>query len=143
MRILATALLLASPAAAWEASAIGPVCYLTHSTDEADVTVSHDPRRALPYAITIDRKEAWKAGPLFAIQFDGPGGRMISTERHQLSDDNRALSVEDLGFDNVLDGFAQNFLAIAMSGNTTMVIPLLGAAPEVERFRDCAAPAGV
>lgn len=143
MRLVFALFFLASPAVAWQASAVGPVCYLTHSTDEADVTVTHDPRRALPYALTIDRKEAWRAGPLFAIQFDGPGGRMISTERHQLSKDDRALSVQDLGFDNVLNGLEQNFLAIAMSGNTTMIIPLLGAAPEVQRFRDCAAPAGV
>jgi len=97
MRVILSTLLLATPAAAWEASAIGPVCYLTHSTSEADITVSHDPRRALPYAIQIERAESWSPGPLFAIQFDGPGGRMISTERHRMSDDNRALSVEDLG----------------------------------------------
>ncbi|MCG6882748.1 MAG: hypothetical protein LJE62_03205 [Silicimonas sp.] len=136
-------LLLATPAAAWEASSDGPVCLLKHSTDEADITVSHDPRLPLPYAIELERDSDWQAGPIFAIRFDGPGRRTISTERHRLSDDRKTLTVEDGGFGNVLDGIALNHVAIAVTGETALVIPLAGAAPEVEEFRNCTSAPGV
>ncbi|MEM7751963.1 MAG: hypothetical protein AAF230_01030 [Pseudomonadota bacterium] len=134
-------LLLASPAAAWEARSVGPVCLLTHATDEAEIVVSHDPRKALPYAIDLTLNEAWQAGPVFAMRFDGLGPRTITTDRHQLTDN--TLTVTDRGFGNVLDGIAQNFVALATTGETALVIPLEGAAPEVEKFKSCAAFTGV
>lgn len=134
-------LLLASPAAAWEASREGPVCYLTHSTEEATVTVSHDITKDVPYAIDLTRAAGWDAHPVFAIRFDGLGPRTITTDRHQVDD--TTLTVTDTGFGNVLDGIALNFVALATTGETALVIPLEGAAPEVEKFKACAANVGV
>ena len=136
-------LLAATPAAAWQAGSDGPVCYLTHATVDAEITVSHDPRKALPYAIELARETPWQAGPVFAIRFDGPGRRTISTERHELSDGDTTLTVADSGFGNVLDGIALNQVAIAVTGETALVIPLAGAAPEVEKFRNCTSAPGV
>ena len=140
MRALAV-LLLATPAAAWEASSEGPVCLLTKDTDEAEIVVSHDPRKALPYAIDLTLDAPWQAGPFFAIRFDGLQPRTITTDRHQLT--RNTLTVTDRGFGNVLDGLAFNFVALAASGSTSVVIPLEGAAPEVEKFKACATAAGV
>ncbi len=140
MRALAF-LLLATPAAAWEASSEGPVCLLTKDTDEAEIVVSHDPRKALPYAIDLTLDAPWQAGPFFAIRFDGLQPRTITTDRHQLT--RNTLTVTDRGFGNVLDGLAFNFVALAASGSTSVVIPLEGAAPEVEKFKACATAAGV
>lgn len=134
-------LLLATPATAWEAKSIGPVCLLTHSTDEGEITVSHDPSKALPYAIDLTVHDGWQAGPVFAMRFDGLGPRTITTDRHQVTDN--TLTVTDRGFGNVLDGLAQNFVALAATGSTSLVIPLEGAAPEVEKFKSCAAFTGV
>lgn len=133
--------LLATPAAAWEASREGPVCYLKHETDEAEISVSHDITKSIPYAIDLTHKEGWQPGPIFAIRFDGLGPRTITTDRHTLMD--RTLSVTDTGFGNVLDGIALNFVALASTGGTSIVIPLTGAAPEVEKFKSCSANLGV
>ncbi|MGR3515393.1 MAG: excinuclease ABC subunit B [Paracoccaceae bacterium] len=141
MRALACTLLLSTPAAAWEAARDGPVCLLTQTTDEATVTVSHDITKAVPYAINLTRGDGWQPGPLFAIRFDGLGPRTITTDRHTLAD--KTLTVTDTGFGNVLDGIAQNFVALATTGDTALVIPLEGAAPEVEKFKACAANVGV
>ncbi len=136
------ACLLATPATAWEASRQGPVCLLTHETEGAEITVSHDIRDPVPYAIELIRHAAWQSSPVFAIRFDGPGRRTITTEAHQLTRDRKALIVTDTGFGNVLEGLAFNHVAIAVTGDTAIVIPLAGAAPEVERFRACAANLG-
>lgn len=141
MRTVLPFLLFATPAAAWEASREGPVCLLTHQTDEARVVVSHDLREALPYAIELTSNEGWRPGPVFAIRFDGPGRRTISTNRHEVA--GNTLRVTDRGFGNVLDGIALNHLAIAVTGDTALVIPLAGAAPEVEEFKACSANLGV
>lgn len=141
MRQLAFILLSATPAAAWEASREGPVCLLTHKTDEAEVIVSHDATKTVPYAIDLTLEGGWKDGPVFAIRFDGLGPRTITTDRHTL--DGNTLTVTDTGFGNVLDGIAQNFVALATTGETALVIPLEGAAPEVEEFKACAANLGV
>lgn len=134
-------LLTTTPAAAWEASRDGPVCRLSHITEEAEIAVSHDITKPVPYAIDLTLKGGWQPGPLFAIRFDGLGPRTITTDRHQVTDD--TLTVTDTGFGNVLDGIAQNFVALATTGETAMVIPLEGAAPEVEKFKACAANLGV
>lgn len=141
MRFALILIFLASPAAAWEASRVGPVCYLTHQTEEGEVTVSHDATEAVPYAIDLVRNEGWRAGPVFSIRFDGFGARTISTDRHSVTEN--TLTVTDTGFGNVLDGLAENFVALAATGDTSLVIPLDGAAPEVEKFKSCAANVGV
>lgn len=144
MRVLTALVFLATPAAAWEAGAQGPVCFLRHATDEAEVTVTHDPRNVLPYAIELARRDTvWDVAPSFVIRFDGPAARTIATDRHLLSDGGAALTVSDRGFGNVLDGIAFNHVAIAVTGDQALVIPLAGAAPEVEKFRACTAAPGV
>ena len=132
---------LATPATAWEASRDGPICRLTQTTDDATVTVSHDITRDVPYAIDLTRTGGWHPGPLFAIRFDGLGPLTITTDRHTVTDN--TLTVTDRGFGNVLNGIAQNFVALATSGETALVIPLEGAAPEVEKFKACTANVGV
>ncbi|MEM9971307.1 MAG: hypothetical protein AAF762_09445 [Pseudomonadota bacterium] len=143
MRYLIALAFLAAPAHAWEAFSDGPVCVLSHDMEAASVAVTHDPRRALPYAIEVRRAEPWPLAPTFAMRFDGPGRLTISTDRHSLSDENRALTVMDRGFGNVLTGLEANFVAIAVLGNEALAIPLTGAKPEVAKFRACAQGAGV
>ena len=145
MRVLFCFLCFTSPAAAgWEASSNGPVCLLSQMTDKGTVTVSHDPRQSLPYAIQISRQaDVWVGAPLFALQFDGLGPITITTERHQLTDDNSKLVVTDRGFENVLRGLEANFVALAVLGKQSLVIPLNGAAPEVAKFRACTTGTGI
>ena len=109
--------------------------------DSAKVVVSHDATKAVPYAIDLTRNEGWQEGPVFAIRFDGPGRRTIATDRHELN--GNTLTVTDTGFGNVLDGIAFNFMATAVIGETMLFVQLAGAAPEVERFKACAANLGV
>lgn len=124
------------PAAAWEATSIPPVCLLTHETDNAEIVVSYDPRQSLPYGMRLARKDGnWVGGPVFAMRFDGPGRLTISTDQHSLSGPD--LTVSDSGFGNVLNGLEFNHVAIAILGEQSLVLPLAGAAPEVQKFRVC------
>ena len=144
MRILILPLLLlaASPTFAWEAT-IGPICTLTHNTPTASVELTYDPAAPL-YTITITRKDApWPDAPIFEMIFDGPNALSITTDRHVLSDNNKALTVEDQGFGNVLDGLHFNETATASSGRAQIEVPLDGAAPAVQAFRDCPPSVGV
>jgi hypothetical protein len=139
---LAATLPAAMPAAAWEAR-IGLVCVLTHATEAAETRLTYDP--AVPeYTITIRlRGGAWPDAPTFSMRFDGPQGRVISTDRHVLSEGGAALTVTDSGFGNVLDGLQFNDTAIAFAGDTAVSLPLDGAAPAVADFRECRPAAGV
>ncbi|MDA8586398.1 hypothetical protein N9L47_09035 [Rhodobacteraceae bacterium] len=135
---------LASPAAAWEASRSGPVCLLSHGTETGQVVVSHDPRKPLPYAIQIRRLgDPWIDSDIFAMRFDGPNNLTISTDRHQLTDNNAELTVTDSGFDNVLRGIEASQIALAILGEQALAFPLDSAAPQVAKFRACATGAGV
>ena len=143
MRALALTFLLATPAAAWEASIQGPICVLSHEFDAAQVAVTHDPRSALPYAIQITRTgTTWTPAEIFAMRFEGPGQVKITTDRHELTEDGSSVSVADTGFGNVLNGLEFNHIANAILGDQVLIIPLAGAAPEVARFRDCTARVG-
>lgn len=138
MRALLALLLTTSAATAWEVSSDGPICLLTHATDDAVITVSHDPRQGDPYAIEVVRSgEAWARGSVFIIRFDGPNQLTISTSRYVLSDDGFSLRVADKGFGNVLAGMAQNFVGVAVLGGKTVLIPLVGAPPKVAAFEAC------
>jgi hypothetical protein len=144
MRLICLLACLGTPALAWEAYRDGPICLLEQSTSAGNILVSHDPRKAQPYAIQLRRTdEPWAGGPVFAIRFDGPGRSMITTDRHQILDEGAKLVVTDSGFENVLRGLEQNFVALATLGNQTMILPLDGAAPEVAQFRSCSVGAGV
>lgn len=135
-------LLAASPAFAWEVT-LGPVCTLTHETAIARIELTYDPSAPL-YSIEITRKDApWPDAPIFEMQFQGPNPLSITTNRHTLTQNNKALTVEDQGFGNVLDGLQFNQTAIARSGGVQTELPLAGAAPAVQAFRDCPPSVGV
>ena len=129
---------LATPAFGWQASFSGPVCLLTHETDAAEITLRHDPRQTLPYAIQIRRTDdAWQRAPQFIILFDGPGRLTIASDRYRLLEDDTLLEVADKGFGNVLAGLALNYVALAVLGEQMVVVPLAGAEAEVAEFRSC------
>ncbi len=126
----------AAPAAGWEFSP-SPVCTLTHQGAGAALRITRDPQRSEPYELTITREAGWAASPAFGIQFDGPRGLTIATDRHRLSTDRQRLTVTDRGFGNVLDGLEFNDRATAMAGPDAVPFDLDGAAGPVRAFRDC------
>ncbi len=137
MRLTVIPCLLAAPLHAWEFTA-DPVCTLHHAGPEAEVTVTHDPRQAEPYAIAVTRGAgAWPQAAAYAIRFDGPDGFTITTNRHRLSGDAATVIASDTGFGNVLDGLEFNRTATALLGNASATVALTDAAPAVRKFRDC------
>lgn len=128
----------AVPAAAWE-FVPSPVCTLSHEANEAQVTVTYDPRQAQPWTIALTVTGGWPGATSFGIAFDGPRALSIGTDRQVLGDGGRTLSVSDTAFGNVLDGLQFNSTATAVSGERVVVLPLDGVAPEVEKLRACAA----
>ncbi|MEX0277704.1 MAG: excinuclease ABC subunit B [Ruegeria sp.] len=137
MRIALLSLILATPAAAWEA-AVGSICTLSHDTEQAEILLTYDPAQPL-YTLTITRKDGgWTQTPWFAMRFDGPNPIEIATPRHVLSGNAASLTVTDTGFGNVLDGLEYNQTAYAFTQDGSTVFPLDGAAPQVRIFRDCA-----
>lgn len=137
MRTLALCLLAATPATAWEFSAL-PVCTVSQTEVPPQVVMTFDPGTAL-YAISVTHPDVWAEGRTFSMQFVGPSALTISTDRQVLSDDSRTLTVTDTGFGNVLNGLQFNDFVVAALDGDSLVIPLLGAAPAVEAFRDCGA----
>ena len=138
MRSVLAFLLMATPALAWKAEVIGQVCVLSHQTDAADVAVRYDPAEQQPYSIAVTRKTTpWGDAPSFAILFEGATPMTIVTDRQILTDDRATLTVSDRGFGNVLNGLAGNETATALLGEDAVSVSLEGAAPEVDRFRDC------
>jgi hypothetical protein len=121
---------------AWQAGAEGRICTLEHSGTDAEARLTFDPAGPL-YTISVTRAEPWPDAAIFAIRFEGPRANTISTTRHMLSDDGLTLTVSDSGFGNVLNGLEFNALAIAVAGDTGVVLDLAGAAPEVAEFRAC------
>ena len=135
MRTLTFCLLLTSPAHAWDFTP-GLPCKLNHVSAQAEVELTYDPLGPV-YAITVTRKAPWPQADNFAIRFDGPQGRIIATDRHQLSEDGLSLTVTDKGFGNVLDGLQYNRSATAKSGEVEVTVGLEGAADAVEAFKAC------
>ncbi|MHA7885892.1 hypothetical protein [Roseicyclus sp.] len=139
-RILLTFALLtlaAAPATAWEAGREGTICTLTHIDPiQGEVRLTYDPSGPL-YSITVTRPEPWLEAPGFGIAFTGGAELTITTDRHVLSEDGRALTVTDRGFGNVLSGLSQNAVAAVFSGPVTLLFALEGAAPEVAEFAAC------
>ncbi len=136
MRALLALLLTTLPAQAWEAGTDGRLCTLTHETPEASARLTYDPAGPL-YTITLTTPLPWPDAPVFGIRFDGPNPIFITTDRHQLSEGGRALTVTDQGFGNVLDGLEFNVTATALTGDTALPLSLDGAAPAVAAFRAC------
>ncbi|MEP2531325.1 hypothetical protein [Shimia sp.] len=137
MRALLLALMLATPAQAWQAT-VGAICTLSHDTEAANIFLTYDPAKPL-YSLTITlAQDSWAPSLWFAMRFDGPTPIEIATSRHTLSGDATALSTADTGFGNVLDGLEFNDTAVALTQNRILQFPLDGAAPEVRTFRACA-----
>lgn len=130
----------ATSAQAWEFTP-GLPCILTHDTDDAEIELTYDPTKPL-YSVTIRQANPWPASDIFALQFDGPSGMTISTDRHALNRDGRAVTVFDTGFGNVLNGLQFNTTVTAYLGDTTVSFPLAGAAGPVADFRLCRAQPG-
>ncbi|WP_127114937.1 hypothetical protein [Shimia sediminis] len=140
MRTLLLALTLTTPAHAWQAT-VGEICTLSHDTDAALIHLTYDPTKPL-YTLAITRKDTpWRPSDWFAMHFLGGQEITISTQRHALSDNTQTLHVADSGFGNVLDGLARNTTARAFTDSQQVTLPLIGAAPEVKKFRDCAGAA--
>ncbi|MEO0772742.1 MAG: hypothetical protein AAFZ04_06115 [Pseudomonadota bacterium] len=137
MRYLIILLCLATPAHAWDFTP-GTPCLLTHETAAFQMELTYDPVAPL-YSITVTLPDPWPDAPSFGMRFDGPQGRVIGTDQHQLSNDGRSLTVTDRGFGNVLDGLQFNHTATAQSGDISVTFPLDGAAEPVEAFRKCEA----
>jgi hypothetical protein len=138
--VLAFVLLpLAAPALAWEFEDT-PVCTLSHATPDVAVAVTFDPAIS-EYAITLTLANGvWPEAAVFAIAFDGGWPITIRTDRHQISDEGRTLTVRDTGFGNVLDGIGQNRLATAFVPGLELALPLDGAGGPLAAFRACPAP---
>ena len=136
MRLIIALTLLASPAAAWEFSAV-PICTLSHSSAAGDVLLTFDP--ALPeYTITLTLPAGrWPDAPLFAMVFSNEAPITIQTDRHQLSNDGRSMTAKDHGFSNVLNGLQLNSSTVAISGDTSFLIPLADIGPAMTAFRNC------
>ena len=129
-------ILLPLPVTAWDFSPT-PICTLTTPTEMGNVTVTFDPGSG-EYAINLTlSEEQWDPAPIFSILFTGRRGLQISTDRHVISPNGKSLSVADTGFGNVLDGLEFNQTAQAQVGESTMAIPLAGAAEKVKAFRAC------
>lgn len=114
----------------------GAICTLSHSEGGVEVRLTHDPAMPL-YTITVAGGAPWPEVPVFSIAFLGGDEITISTDRHALSDDRRALSVADRGFGNVLAGLAGNLSAVFVAGEVVLTVSLEGAAPEVAAFEAC------
>jgi hypothetical protein len=136
MRLALLALCLAGPAHAWEFTP-GLPCILSHDAPGARIVLTFDPTAPL-YTVTVTGEAPWPGAPVFSMRFDGPRGLTISTTRHVLSEDGRALTVTDTGFANVLDGLEFNDSATAFSGGVETRLSLDGAAEPVRLFRACA-----
>lgn len=132
---LTAALLLASPAAAWEFTP-GTPCLLTHDAGSVQVELTYDPTAPL-YTISITRDVPFQPSPSFVMRFIGPFGLSIGTDQHRLSNEGRTVTVADVGFGNVLNGMQFNTAVSASLGGQSITLPLNGAADPVAAFRAC------
>jgi len=121
-------------AIAWEFSP-EPICTLTHSNAEADLTITFDASQPL-YTLTITLKDGvWAQSPGFGMTFVGPMGLSISTGAHQIN--GSTLTVSDSGFGNVLNGLEFNTLARSFTEAQVVDMSLQSAAAPVRAFRAC------
>lgn len=127
--------LCATPAAAWDVS-LGPICVLEDQQPEVAVTLTHDPEGPI-YSITITTPTPWPEGPVFSITFVGDNPLRITTNQHVLSDDNRAVTVVDRGFGNVLNGMEFNETAIASLAGREVPFDLSAVDAPMQPFRTC------
>ncbi|MEM7520607.1 MAG: hypothetical protein AAF307_06170 [Pseudomonadota bacterium] len=133
--LTAFGLLVASPGAAWEFTP-GVPCLLNHTQSDVTVALTYDPTGPL-YSIAITRPAPFDAAAVFSMQFSGEAVQSISTNRHEMSNGNRTITVTDIGFGNVLDGLQFNETALAILGSQSVAVDLSGAAAPVAAFRAC------
>ena len=119
----------------------GLICRLTHETQTATIELTYDPSGPL-YSLTVSRTDPLPNVEPFIMRFNGPAGRVISTNNHSFNADQTAVTAQDKGFGNVLDGLQFNDTAEAILGTTTLTFPLQGAAEPVAAFRACDVAAG-
>jgi hypothetical protein len=132
--ILILILITPLPAMAWQAGRMGTICTLSDTA--GDVILTHDPSGPV-YTITVRRSDPWPAAAIFGITFLGQDGLTITTDRHVLSDDGRAITVTDRGFGNLLAGMRGNDTATLFAGPVSKTVSLAGAAPAVAEFEAC------
>lgn len=134
LRLSALAVLLASPANAWEFSP-SPLCTLQQAGPIA-VTLTYDPM--LPeYVLTVTADTVWPTDLPFFMTFAGWRPDRIQTDRQTLSEDGRSLSVRDSGFGNVLDGMEFGALSQAGVGDQVVTMPTDGISGPMKAFRVC------
>lgn len=141
MKIFYLILIVPGGAEAWEYTA-GLPCRLTHDSAQVSVELTYDPTKPL-YSISLTKTSTWPEADIFEMQFIGPRGLVIGTDRHQFSEGGTRLTVTDTGFNNVLDGLQFNHTARAVLDDVSIEVPLDGAADPVEAFRRCEVEAGV
>ena len=135
MRFTLLFLLLPLQAQAWTFTP-GLICRLSHETPDARIELTFDPSAPL-YSVTISRDAALPRVEPFVMRFIGSAGRVISTNRHSFTADATAVTAQDSGFGNVLDGLQFNDTAEAILGTTTLHFSLDGAAEPTAAFRAC------
>lgn len=140
MRLTLLLALIPLQAQAWTFTP-GLICRLSHETPFALIELTYDPSLPL-YSVTVSQPEALPRTGVFSMRFVGPAGRTISTDRHSFSEGGTAVTAQDSGFGNVLDGLQFNTRAEAILGDTILRFPLEGAAGPVAEFRACAPAAG-
>ncbi len=125
---------MALPCAAWEAKS-GAICILEHTEADGAMRLTYDP--VIPeYSITVTLPDgSWTPAPVFSMSFIGARALTITTDRQGLNGSD--LTVRDSGFGNVLNGLQFNDTAVAALGAQSVSVSLNGAAPEVQKFRDC------
>ncbi|MEM1301161.1 MAG: hypothetical protein AAGH17_01155 [Pseudomonadota bacterium] len=137
MRVFAILLsLLASPSTAWDVTT-GAICVLEDQQSGVAVTLTYDPEGPL-YSITVTTPTPWADGPVFAIAFLGANPLQITTNQHVLSEDKRAVTVVDRGFDNVLNGMEFNTTAIASLAGREVAFDLQAVDDPMQPFKNCA-----
>ncbi|MFY9209978.1 MAG: hypothetical protein WAO69_02520 [Aestuariivita sp.] len=136
MRLVLVLASLATPVTAWEFTP-GLPCVLNHVEDGIAVELTHDPTQPL-FTITLTRPTPWPEAEIFALSFQGGSDLTITTNRHELSDAGRSLTVTDRGFGNVLNGLILNDTATALIGGAAVPFSLTGADGPTRAFADCA-----
>ncbi|MCY4333955.1 MAG: hypothetical protein OXC60_04695 [Litoreibacter sp.] len=140
MRLAILLLLLPLQAHAWTFTP-GLICRLSHDTNQARIELTYDPSKPL-YSVTVSTPKPLPHENIFSMRFIGPAGRMISTPRHTFNADGTAVTAEDSGFGNVLDGLQHNQIAEAILGSTVIRFDLTDAAEPTAQFRACEVAAG-
>ncbi len=115
-----------------------PICTVEHQTELIELELTYNHASGV-YALKLTKPElTWDASRKFSMRFEGSKPIFISTTNHEFSSDMKSLIASDSGFGNVIDGLQFNTLAAAITDNERIFIPLTGAEPKIDAFRNCA-----